>query len=96
VGVQEVRWEGSGTEPAGECIFSRERGMRTMNFEQVSVHKIIILRFEHTPTEDKTDDIRGSVYEELECFRQKNSVRNFQYQNRHGTNNRELKLTCNQ
>jgi hypothetical protein len=26
VGVQEVRWEGSGTEPAGECIFFYEKG----------------------------------------------------------------------
>jgi hypothetical protein len=30
VGVQ-VRWEGGGTEPAGEYIFSMERGMRIMN-----------------------------------------------------------------
>jgi hypothetical protein len=32
VGVQEVRWEGSGTEPAGESTnFSMDRGMRIMN-----------------------------------------------------------------
>jgi hypothetical protein len=32
VGVQEVRWEGSGTEPAGESThFSMERGMRIIN-----------------------------------------------------------------
>jgi hypothetical protein len=34
VGVQEVRWEGSGTVPAGEYTFSMERGMRTMNWVQ--------------------------------------------------------------
>jgi hypothetical protein len=31
VGVQEVRWEGGGAEPAGEYTFSMERGMRIMN-----------------------------------------------------------------
>jgi hypothetical protein len=30
VGLQ-VRWEGGGTEPAGEHIFSMESGMRIMN-----------------------------------------------------------------
>jgi exonuclease III len=40
VGVQEVRWEGSGTAPAGEYTFSMERGMRTMNWVQgFLVHK---------------------------------------------------------
>jgi hypothetical protein len=34
VGVQEVRWEGSGAVPAGECTFCMERGMRTMNWVQ--------------------------------------------------------------
>jgi hypothetical protein len=34
VGVQEVRWEGSGTVPAGEYTFCMERGMRTMNWVQ--------------------------------------------------------------
>jgi hypothetical protein len=34
VGVQEVRWEGSGTVPAGEYIFCVEREMRTMNWVQ--------------------------------------------------------------
>jgi exonuclease III len=28
LGVQEVRWDGGGTKPAGEYIFSVERGMR--------------------------------------------------------------------
>jgi hypothetical protein len=32
VEVQEVRWEGSGTTPAGEYTFYMERGMRTMNW----------------------------------------------------------------
>jgi hypothetical protein len=33
VGVQEVRWEGGGTEPAGEYIthFSMEREIRIIN-----------------------------------------------------------------
>jgi hypothetical protein len=30
-GSAEVRWEGGGTEPAGEYIFSMEREMRIMN-----------------------------------------------------------------
>jgi hypothetical protein len=34
VGVQEVRWEGSGTTPAEEYTFCVERGMRTMNWVQ--------------------------------------------------------------
>jgi hypothetical protein len=34
VGVQEVRWEGSGTTPAGEYTFYMERGMRTMKWVQ--------------------------------------------------------------
>jgi hypothetical protein len=31
VGVQEVRWEGGGTEPEGEYTFSVEREMGIMN-----------------------------------------------------------------
>jgi hypothetical protein len=31
VGVQKVRWDSAGTEPAGKCAFSTERGMRIMN-----------------------------------------------------------------
>jgi hypothetical protein len=31
VGVQEVRWDRGGTEPASEYTFSMERGMRIMN-----------------------------------------------------------------
>jgi hypothetical protein len=34
VGVQKVRWEGSGTVPAEEYTFSKERGMRIMNWVQ--------------------------------------------------------------
>jgi hypothetical protein len=40
VGVQEVRREGSSTEPAGEHTFSLERGLGTMRFP--FVHKRII------------------------------------------------------
>jgi hypothetical protein len=31
VGVQEVRCDGGGIEPAGECTLSMERGVRIMN-----------------------------------------------------------------
>jgi hypothetical protein len=31
VGVQEVRWDGGGTEPAGEYTFFYGKGMRIMN-----------------------------------------------------------------
>jgi hypothetical protein len=31
VGAQKVRWDGGGTEPAGEYTFSMQRGMRIMN-----------------------------------------------------------------
>jgi exonuclease III len=31
VGVQEVRWDGGGTEPAGEYTFFYGTGMRIMN-----------------------------------------------------------------
>jgi hypothetical protein len=31
VGVQEVRWEGGGTEAVGDTHFTMERGMRIMN-----------------------------------------------------------------
>jgi hypothetical protein len=38
VGVQEVRWGKGSTEPAGEYIlFNRKRGMRIMNYVQVSL-----------------------------------------------------------
>jgi hypothetical protein len=43
VGVQEVRWDGGGTERPGECTISMERGMAIMNQLQVFfVHKIVI------------------------------------------------------
>jgi hypothetical protein len=48
VGVQEVRSEGGGSEPAGEYTFFYEKGNV------------------HAPTEDKTVDVKGSSYEELE------------------------------
>jgi hypothetical protein len=34
VGVQEVRWHGGDTKPAGKCTFSMERGMRIVNWVQ--------------------------------------------------------------
>jgi hypothetical protein len=43
VGVHEIRWEGGGTEPAGEyTFFFMERGKKIMNWVQVFVHKVII------------------------------------------------------
>jgi hypothetical protein len=38
VGVQEVRWDGGGTEPSGESTFSMERGMGITNL----VHRRLI------------------------------------------------------
>jgi exonuclease III len=93
VELQEVRWEGSGTEPAGEYTFFY--GRENENHELgtgLFVHKriisavkrvefvsdrmsyiilrgcwchIIVLNV-HAPTEDKTDDVKDSFYEELE------------------------------
>jgi hypothetical protein len=62
VGVQEVRWEGSGTVPAGEYTFCMERGMRILGGRW---YDIIVLNV-HAPTEDKTDYVKDSFYEELE------------------------------
>jgi hypothetical protein len=75
VGVQEVRWNGGGTEPAGEHTFFYGKG--NTNHELGTgffVHKrilrgrwceIIVLNI-HAPTEDKIDDIKDRFYEELE------------------------------
>jgi hypothetical protein len=93
VGVQEVRWEGGGTEPAGEYTLFYGKGNENHELGTGSfVHKrilsevkrvefvcdrmsyiilrgrlchIIVLNV-HAPTEDKTDDVKDSFYEELE------------------------------
>jgi hypothetical protein len=93
VGVQEVRWEGGGTESAVEYTFFY--GMENENHELSTVffvHKRIISAVKrvefvsdrmsyiipkghwchtivlnaHAPTEDKTDDVNDSSYEEVE------------------------------
>jgi hypothetical protein len=95
VGVQEVRWEGSGTAPAGEYTFYYRKWNENHELGTgFFVHKriisavksvecvsdwmsyiilrgcwfhIIVLNV-HAPTEDKSDDVKDTFYEELECI----------------------------
>jgi hypothetical protein len=93
VGVQEVRWEGGGTETAekytpfyvkgnenpelGTVFFVHKRiisAVKRVEFLSDRMSYIIlrgcwchiIVLNVHAPTEDKTDDVKDSFYEELE------------------------------
>jgi hypothetical protein len=93
VGVQEVRWDGGGTEPAGEYTFSYGKGNENHELGTgFFIHKRIVSAVKrvefisdrmsyiilrgcwcniidlsvHAPTEDKIDDIKDRLYEELE------------------------------
>jgi hypothetical protein len=85
MGVQEVRWEGGGTAPAGEytflygkgnenagfflCIRESYQQLSGLSFSVIGCH--VVLRGcwclnVHAPTEEKTDNVKYSFYEELE------------------------------
>jgi hypothetical protein len=61
VGVQEVIWDGCGTEPSGKYTISTDRKMRMRG----RWCEIIVLKV-HALTEDKIDDMKNKFYEELE------------------------------
>jgi hypothetical protein len=64
VRVQEVRWDGGGTEPAGEYIFFYGKGNDNHELgTDFIAHKRIISV--DAPTDDKINDVKDN-YEELE------------------------------
>jgi exonuclease III len=94
VGLQEVRWEGSGTVP-GEYTYIYGKGNENNELSTgFFVHKRIISAVKraefvndrmsyiilrgcwfhiivlngHVPTQDKTDDVKDSFYEEFKCI----------------------------
>jgi hypothetical protein len=58
VGIQEVRWDRGGTEPASEYKFFPTEG----ECDEADDAKG---NTAHAPTEDKADDAKGNIYEEL-------------------------------
>jgi hypothetical protein len=76
VGVQEVRWKGSGTAPAGEYTFFHGKGKENNElgagflYIRKSHQRLrglsLLVMYVRAPTEDKIDNVKDSLYEELQ------------------------------